>query len=98
MHILTLSHFLAKVIHQNCEIKMFQSFSQQSYNITLWRFQAKEIFQNQSQKHYTNHIRQLCIGKDRLISVKYWLNFTKVENGINRYSPILTDISNTNQY
>ena len=31
-------------------------------------------------KHDTNHIRQLCIGKDQLISVKYWLNFTKVEN------------------
>ena len=31
-------------------------------------------------KHDTNHIRQLCISKDRLISVKYWLNFTKVEN------------------
>ena len=31
-------------------------------------------------KQDTNHIRQLCISKDRLISVKYWLNFTKVEN------------------
>ena len=31
------------------------------------------------------HIRQLCIGKDWLISIKYWLNITKVENWVNRY-------------
>ena len=35
---------------------------------------------NQSKKHYINHIRQLCIGKDQLILVKYQLNFIKVEN------------------
>ena len=30
-------------------------------------------------KNYTSNIRQLCLGKDRLILVKYWLNLTKVE-------------------
>ena len=29
---------------------------------------------------HTNYIRQLCIGMDQLILVKYWLNFTIVEN------------------
>ena len=38
------------------------------------------FYQNQSKKHYANHIRQLCLGKDRLILVKYQLNITKVEN------------------
>ena len=37
-------------------------------------------YQNQSKKHYINHIRQLRIGKDQLILVKYQLNFIKVEN------------------
>ena len=36
-------------------------------------------YQNQSKKHI-NHIRQLRIGKDQLILVKYQLNFIKVEN------------------
>ena len=36
--------------------------------------------------------------KDRLISVKYRLNLTKLGNRVNRYKPILTDISNANQY
>ena len=31
-------------------------------------------------KHYTNYISPLCIGKDQLISVKYRLNLTMVEN------------------
>ena len=35
--------------------------------------------------HYTNHISQLCIGKDWLIPVKYRLNLTKLENSVNRY-------------
>ena len=35
------------------------------------------FYQNQSKKH-KNHIRQLYIGKDRLILVKYGLNF-KIE-------------------
>ena len=38
------------------------------------------FYQNQSKKHYVNHIRQLCLGKDRLILVKYRLNFMEVEN------------------
>ena len=85
MHVLTLSHFLAEVVYT--PEFWNKNFSQQSYNLTLWRFQAKRnpFYQNQSKKHYTNHIRQLCIGKDWLILVKYQLNFTKVENWVNQY-------------
>ena len=39
---------------------------------------------NQSKKHYTNDIRQLYIGKDRLISFKYRLNFTRVDNWVDQ--------------
>ena len=36
--------------------------------------------QNQSKKPHKNHIRQLCIGKDWLVSVKYRLSPTKIKN------------------
>ena len=88
MHILTLSHFLAevvytpefdKVFHNKVTTSHFEGFKQKEifFNVTL--IINTFFYQNQSKKH-TNHIRQLCIGKDQLILVKYWLNFTKVEN------------------
>ena len=54
------------------------SSKKKSFNVTLIinSFLSKLI----TKKHYTNHIRQLCIGKDQLISVKYRLNLIKVEN------------------
>ena len=79
MHILTLSHFLAEVFHNKVTTSLFGGFKQKEnfFNVTLIinTFLSKSI-----KKHYTNHIRQLCIGKNRLISVKYCLNSTKVEN------------------
>ena len=53
------------------------------FNVTLIinTFLSKSI----KKKHYASHIRQLSIGKDWLVSVKYWLNFTKVDNRVNRY-------------
>ena len=54
------------------------SSKKKSFNVTLIinSFLSKLIIK----KHYTNYIRQLCIGKDQLISVKYRLNLIKVEN------------------
>ena len=74
MHALILSHFLTEVVYtpEFCN-KNFLKF-----------FTTKLQPQNESKKH-TNHIRQLCTGKDRLISVKYRLNFSKVENSLNGY-------------
>ena len=43
------------------------------------------FYQNQSKKHYSNHIRQFCISNDWLILVEYWLNLTKVEHWVNQY-------------
>ena len=72
MHILTLSHFLPEVVYTP------EFWNQSSSSI------SKSIKVKINKKH-TNHIRQLCIGKDQLISVKHWLNFTKVENWVNQY-------------
>ena len=82
-----------KIIKENAQFKC----SKQKGNLFQCNLDYKHLFINNKQKNvYANHIRQLYIGKDRLISVKYRLNFTKVENLVNRYYPILTDISNTN--
>ena len=93
MHILTLSHILAKVVHIYTRIlksKFSKIFHNKVITSLFEGFKQKEIFfsvtliintfLSKSIKKHTNHIRQLCIGKDRLISVKYRLNFTKVKN------------------
>ena len=61
---LTLSHFLAKVVYTpEFSNKNFQGFSQQSYNLTLSRFQAKRnLFQcNLDYKHLFIKINQKSI-------------------------------------
>ena len=67
-----------KVFHNKVTISLFEGFKQKEifFNVTL----IINTFLSKSIKKHTNHIRQLCIGKDWLILVKYWLNFTKVEN------------------
>ena len=94
MHILTLSHVWQKLFiiytpefwNKNV-LKFFTKVTTSLFE----GFKQKEIFFNVTliintflsisiKKNHTNHIRQVCIGKDRLISVKYWLNFTEVEN------------------
>ena len=94
MHILTLSHVWQKLFiiytpefwNKNV-LKFFTKVTTSLFE----GFKQKEIFFNVTliintflsisiKKNHTNHIRQLSIGKDRLISVKYWLNFTEVEN------------------
>ena len=107
VNLLYLIFWLKLFIHQNLKYKfsevsiktnsLFEAFEQNEifFNVTLTinTFLSKSI-----KKTFTNHIRQLWIGKDWLISVKYWLNFTKVENWVNdinwykQYKPILADI------
>ena len=88
----TLSHFFAEDVytpefsHKNF-LKFFTTNLQHhslkvlsKRNLFECNFDDKHLFIKMSQKKHTNHIKQLCIGKDWLILVKYWLNFTKVEN------------------
>ena len=67
-----LSHFLAEVSY----IPGFQrKFQRKLQPLPLKISTKKKLF-----SMYTNHIKRLCTGNDRLISVKYWLNLTKTEN------------------
>ena len=109
---LTLFHFLAEVVytpefwninfhnevfHNEVTTSLFEGFKEKQilFSVTLIinTFLSKSV-----KKKYTKHIRQLCIRKDCLILVKYQLNFTKVNNGVNQYQLILTNVSNTNWY
>ena len=95
MHILTLSYFLAGVVLYPPEfwgkkfLKFFTTKLQRPYlkvattnkSFSIYITLIINLFLSKSiKKHDTNNIRQLCIGKDQLILVKYWLSFTKVEN------------------
>ena len=90
----------SKIFHNRVATSLFEGFKQKEifFNVTVIinTFLSKPIKKTFS---YTNHIRQLCIGKDWLISVKYRLNFGRssqpILTDINRYKqykPILTDI------
>ena len=85
----TLSHFLGEVIYilpkiYNINFKV----STKVTNSLIECFKQKKALsllqtpfhQNQSKKPHKNHIRQLCIGKDWLVSVKYRLSPTKIKN------------------
>ena len=96
MHNLTLSHFLTEVVYAtefwNKNFLKFFTTNLQPHslrvlskkNIFQCNFDYKQLFIKINQKKiiYPNHKRQLWIGMDRLISVKYWLNFTKVKNWV----------------
>ena len=98
MIILTLSHFLAAVVDVYTRIlkwKFSKVFHNKVTTLLIEGFMQKEIifnvtliintFLSKSIKKHTNHIKQLCIGKDWLISVKYQSKFTKLENWVNQY-------------
>ena len=84
-YLLYLIFWLKLFIQQNFEIVFHNKVT-----TSLFKGKQKEIFFNlnliintflsKTIKKHTNHIRQLCISKDRLISVKYQLNFTKVQH------------------
>ena len=83
-YLLYLIFWLKLFIHQNLKfsnvLMKLQPLSEgfkKKRNLFQYNFDYKHLF---IMKYYTNHIRQLCIGKDQLILVKYELNFTKAEN------------------
>ena len=98
MHILNLSQFLAEVVYTpEFWNKIFVKFFTTKLESLIECFKQKVIFFNVTliiktflsksikktlYKPYKAIMHQY---KDQLILVKYWLNFTKVENWVNQY-------------